>query len=48
MLYSVRPSFEVVREGRISKLGIKTIFDDIIIWQAPKDPDFWTTKTRLI
>jgi hypothetical protein len=48
MLSLFRPSFEVVKEGRISLLEIKTIFEDIIIWQAQKDPDSWTTKTRLI
>jgi len=45
MLYvkCFRPSFEVVREGRNPQLGIKTVFEDIIIWQVQNDSGFWTT-----
>jgi hypothetical protein len=47
MFFVIRPSFEVVREGRISQLRIKTVFEDIIFWQAQNDYHFWTIITIL-
>jgi hypothetical protein len=40
----IRPSFEVVKEMRISQLRIKTVFEDIIIWQTQNDDHSWTTN----
>jgi hypothetical protein len=42
MLSVFRPSFEVVKEGRIFQTGIFPDLYYITFWQAQKDYHFWT------